>query len=305
VEARGGFGGRARTAIVTGANSGIGFEVADALAAAGMQVILACRSRERGLRAAAALESRRPDACVLFEELDLASLASIRDFASRLSDRIPAIDLLVNNAGVMATPLLRTRDGFELQLGTNHLGHFALTGRLMPLLLRGIDPRVIQVSSLVYPLGRSDFERMVDGIGYGAWRAYATSKLANLLFVLGLQQRARERGWKLAAVACHPGYVATKLQAESARLSGSRTKTAMMWLGNVLVARPAVEGARCVLHAARADGVQGGDFIGPSGITGRSGEPVRLPLRRCARDPAAADALWELSEKLTGVQYPS
>jgi NAD(P)-dependent dehydrogenase (short-subunit alcohol dehydrogenase family) len=276
-----------RTAIVTGANSGIGLVTARELARAGARVIMACRNVAKG---AAAAESVPGD--VEVRALDLTDLKSIHAFADSVTDDV---HLLVNNAGVMATPHRRTADGFELQFGTNHLGPFALTGLLLP----RVRDRVVTVSSAVHWVGRINLEDLNwERRRYFRWPAYAQSKLANLLFVAELTRRLAAAGSSVLATAAHPGYASTNLQ--------SHTESPMdfvMALGNRLVAQSAAMGALPTLYAAVAD-VPAGSFAGPGGVTGQHGYPKLVGRSRAARDDTMAQALWDKSSQLTGISYP-
>jgi NAD(P)-dependent dehydrogenase (short-subunit alcohol dehydrogenase family) len=291
-----------RTAVVTGANSGLGLETARVLARRGAHVILACRDPARAEAAVAAI-TREPIAGRLEPmRLDLASLESVRSFAKAVRDAHPALALLVNNAGVMAIPRRTTADGFEMQLGTNHLGHFALTGLLLPSLLAAPGGRVVTVSSSAHRIGRMDFDDLQGERRYGPWRAYAQSKLANLLFAFELQRRLAAAGAQAISVAAHPGYAATELQFAGPRMTGSAWMARIMALGNRLFAQDAAAGALPTLHAATAPEVRGGDFIGPDGIGEARGHPKRVTASARARDAASAARLWEVSERLTGVR---
>jgi NAD(P)-dependent dehydrogenase (short-subunit alcohol dehydrogenase family) len=277
-----------RSVIVTGANSGIGRAAARALAGAGARVVLAVRDTEKGQAAAATMpgvtEVRR---------LDLASLASIRDFAAAWEGDL---DLLINNAGVMVPPLSRTADGFELQFGTNHLGHFALTN----LLLGDITGRVVTVSSIGHRFGEIDFDDLNwERKPYRPWRAYGQSKLANLLFTAELQRRLTEVGSTVLAVAAHPGYAATNLQFHS----GRRVLEVASNLGNRLFAQDEDAGARPTLYAATAD-IAGNSFVGPGGFMEQRGAPELVGRTDAAKDADVARRLWEVSEELTGVRFP-
>jgi len=279
-----------KTAIVTGASSGLGVETAKALAAAGARVILAVRSPARGEAAAATLKGTTE-----VRPLDLASLESVRAFAR---DWGSPVDLLINNAGVMIPPLSRTADGFELQFGTNHLGHFALTNLLLPSITAG--GRVVTVSSGAHQLGRIDFDDPNwERRRYHRWRAYGQSKLANLLFTFELQRRLTDAGSRMRSNAAHPGYAATNLQSHS----GSK-----FWdwaLADLLnrFAQDAAGGALPTLYAATAD-IPGNSFAGPGGRMGSGGAPKLVGRSARARDAATARRLWTLSEQLTGVSYP-
>ena len=276
-----------QTVIITGANSGIGRAAAHALAGAGAHVVLAVRDPEKGRAAAAAIlgeaEVRR---------LDLASLASVREFAAGWEGDI---DLLINNAGVMVPPLTRTADGFELQFGTNHLGHFALTN----LLLQHVRGRVVTVSSTGHRIGKIDFDDLNwERKPYKAWRAYGQSKLSNLLFTAELQRRLTAAGSPVLATAAHPGYAATNLQFHSQR----RSLDILSAIGNRLLAQDENGGALPTLYAATAD-VPGNSFAGPGGFMEQRGAPKLVGRSDAARDMAVAGRLWDASEDLTGVCF--
>jgi NAD(P)-dependent dehydrogenase (short-subunit alcohol dehydrogenase family) len=276
-----------RGVIVTGANSGIGRAAASALAGACARVVLAVRDTDKGRAAAAQMPGETE-----VRQLDLASLASVREFASGWEGEL---DLLINNAGVMAPPLGRTAEGFELQFGTNHLGHFALTN----LLLDHITGRVVTVSSGAHRMGSIDFQDPNwERKHYSAWRAYGQSKLANLLFTAELQRRLSEAGSSVLATAAHPGYAATNLQFHS----GRRTLDLLSMLGNRLIAQDEQAGALPTLYAAVAD-VAPGSFAGPDGPMEVRGKPKLVGRSKAARDDDTAKRLWELSEELTGVPF--
>jgi NAD(P)-dependent dehydrogenase (short-subunit alcohol dehydrogenase family) len=277
-----------RTAIVTGANSGIGRAAATALAQRGARVILACRNAEKGASAAAGMPG-----AVEFRPLDLGDLSSVRAFAEGWEGDI---DLLINNAGVMIPPLTRTADGFELQFGTNHLGHFALTN----LLLEHVTGRVVTVSSTGHRMGTIDFEDLNwERKSYKAWRAYGQSKLANLLFTAELQRRLTAVGSSVLANAAHPGYAATNLQFHSE----NRVFEIIGSLGNRLVAQDENGGSLPTLYAAVAD-VPGNSFAGPSGFMEQRGAPKLVGRSKTAQDGGVARRLWDVSEQLTGVRFP-
>ncbi|MEU9243849.1 oxidoreductase [Streptomyces sp. NPDC048385] len=278
-----------RTAVVTGANSGLGFTAADALARAGAHVVFAVRDPERG-RAAAA----RVNGSTEVRRLDLADLSSVREFAAGW-DR--PLDFLINNAGVMMLPELRTRDGFETQFGTNHLGHFALTNLLLPY----VTDRVVTVSSGLHRSGDGviHFDNPNLEGSYTPNRAYAQSKLANLLFVLELQRRLTEAGSRVRALAAHPGYAATNLQSHTA----SRLARLGMRLGNRLVAQDDRAGTLPTLFAATQD-LPGASYVGPDGLGEMRGAPTLVGRSAAASDPAAARRLWTLSEEMTRVRWP-
>ncbi|MGW4769384.1 oxidoreductase [Nocardia sp. NPDC004278] len=274
-----------RKIIVTGANSGLGAVTARALAGGGAQVILACRNVAKGEHVAGEIG---PLASV--RKLDLADLASVREFA----DGVDQVDVLINNAGVMALPEQRTADGFEMQVGTNHLGHFALTG----LLLDKISDRVVTVSSGAHRLGKIDLEDLNwDRRKYQRWPAYGQAKLANLMFAYELQRRLTAAGSSKLSVAAHPGYAATELQSHTESIQD----TVMTW-GNRLLAQSAEMGALPEIYAA-TESVEPGAFYGPLGWGGMRGYPGRCGSSAASKDEQVARELWELSEKLTGVTY--
>jgi NAD(P)-dependent dehydrogenase (short-subunit alcohol dehydrogenase family) len=277
-----------RTAIVTGANSGIGRGAATALAQRGARVVLAVRNAEKGASAAAGMPGN-----VEVRPLDLADLASVRAFADSWEGDI---DLLINNAGVMIPPLSRTADGFELQLGTNHLGHFALTN----LLLEHVTGRVVTVSSTAHRVGVIDFDDLNwERKPYRAWRAYGQSKLANLLFTAELQRRLAAAGSPVLANAAHPGYAATNLQFHS----GRSVMDVISRIGNQVIAQDENGGALPTLYAAVAD-IPGNSFAAPGGFMEQRGAPKLVGRTKAAQDTDVARRLWDVSEQLTGVRFP-
>jgi len=290
-----------RVAIVTGANSGIGLIAARELARAGAAVVLACRDTSKGERALSDIGAAVPGATVELAELDLADLGSIDVFAAAMRDGAASggLDLLINNAGVMAPPRRETSDGFELQFGTNHLGHFALTAHLIDLLRGRGDARVVTLSSTAHKMGRMKFDDLQSERGYWRWSAYGQSKLANLLFALELDRRLRAAGWDVKSVAAHPGYAATNLQSAAA----PAVDRALMKVANALVAQSAAAGALPTLYAATYPALGGGSFVGPDGIGEMRGRPRLVRPTSAARDPDAAARLWSISEELTGVSF--
>jgi NAD(P)-dependent dehydrogenase (short-subunit alcohol dehydrogenase family) len=293
-----------RLAVVTGGTGGLGYEIALGMALGGADVIVAGRNEARGRAAAAKIRALAPEALVRFEKLDLADLASVAAFVARIELAGGSVDLLVNNAGVMALPARRvTANGFEMQLGVNYLGHFALTGRLLPLLRAGRRPRVVQMSSVVHRCGRIRFEDLQGERGYRPWTAYSQSKLASVLFARELQKRSDTCGWGLLSSAVHPGYARTELFANGL---GSRS------LGNLLnlslgrlVSQSAADGAQAALFAAVSAGVEPGGFYGPGGWFELSGMPRAARVSRRAQDEDVARRLWSVSEELTGVVWPA
>jgi NAD(P)-dependent dehydrogenase (short-subunit alcohol dehydrogenase family) len=295
---------RGRRAVVTGAAGGLGFATASALAGAGADVILAGRNAQKGQAALARIRAAHPHAAVRFELLDLASLAAIAAFAARLAAEERPIDLLINNAAVMALPARRTTaDGFELQFGTNHLGHFALTLRLLPLLRRGRAPRVVTVSSLAHHRGviRFDDLQLHD---YAPWRAYAQSKLANLMFAFELQRRSAAQGWGVQSMAAHPGWASTGIIANGPLAAGGGS----VWLYRVarlvwpVIAQSAAAGALPILFAATAPQARGGAYYGPQRRGETAGPPGPARVAVPATDRAAAARLWEVSADLVGLR---
>jgi NAD(P)-dependent dehydrogenase (short-subunit alcohol dehydrogenase family) len=282
-----------RTAIVTGANTGIGLETARMLALKGADVVLACRTPEKAEAAAARIREEKPAGKVSIAALDLSDLESVKAFADSFSKSHARLDLLVLNAGVMVPPLSRTKQGFELQIGTNHLGHFALTGRLMPLVLRTAGARVVVVSSGVHHAGKIDFEDLSwEKRGYSPWAAYSQSKLANLLFALELQRRLPASSG-VRVTAAHPGWTATDLQ----RTAG----TARFF--NPLFAMTPDRGALPTLRAATDPEAASGTYWGPQGLTEMNGPPGPARINRKAKDASVASRLFDVSEKLTGVTF--
>ncbi|AOW93392.1 short-chain dehydrogenase [Rhodococcus sp. WMMA185] len=275
-----------RTFVVTGANSGLGAVAARALGRAGAHVVLACRNTGKGEAVARSIGDNAE-----VRRLDLSDLKSVREFAAG----IDSLDVLVNNAGVMAVPKGRTADGFEMQIGTNHLGHFALTG----LLLDKITDRVATMSSTAHQIGTIDLEDLNwESRRYSRWAAYGQSKLANLLFTYELQRRLNAAGSPLKAVAAHPGYASTNLQSHTESILDK-----VMGIGNAIVAQSAEMGALPMLYAAAAPEVFGGSYIGPDGPFEQRGYPKVVGSSKKSQDERTAAALWSLSEDLTGVEY--
>ncbi|HSW15328.1 MAG TPA: oxidoreductase [Solimonas sp.] len=294
-----------RLAVVTGANSGLGLHTATALAGKGARVVLACRDAGKAATAMQQIRQQQPTAQLQFEALDLSDLGSVREFAQELQQRESRLDLLCNNAGVMALPLRRTREGFEMQFGTNHLGHFALTGLLLPLLQATPGARVVTVSSLAHHLGRIRLDDLNWQRGYSKWPAYAQSKLANLMFALELGRRLQKAGQGVLSLAAHPGYAATNLQFAGPAMENSGFGRLAMKLGNAVFSQPADAGAWPTLRAATAADVSNGQFYGPRGFQQVQGPPGLCRTSRAAQDKLVATQLWTLSEELTGVGYLS
>jgi NAD(P)-dependent dehydrogenase (short-subunit alcohol dehydrogenase family) len=288
-----------RLAVVTGANSGLGLVTARELARAGARVVLACRSVAKGEGACDTIGRASPGAQLELEELDLGELDSVRAFAERFHAAHDGLDLLINNAGVMATPRRRTADGFELQFGTNHLGHFALTALLIRAMEGREDARVVTLSSGMHRVGRIAFDNLGGERHYFRWRAYGQSKLANLLFALELDRRLRAAGSSVKSLAAHPGWAATNLQYAGPPLFDR----AVAHLGNRVWAQSADMGALPTLYAATEPGLDGGTYVGPDGILEQRGHPEPVSMSSAARDEEVARRLWEVSERMTEVRF--
>lgn len=293
-----------RIAVVTGATSGIGYETAKALAGAGAQIVIASRNVEKGGEMISKIRAAYPQAEVRFEPLDLASLTSVANCAARLSSSLPRIDLLINNAGVMAIPTRHvTEDGFEMQFGANYVGHFALTVRLLAKVLAAPMPRIVTVSSLAHRSGRINFDDLQHERRYRPWTAYCQSKLATLMLALELDRIAREKGWILTSNAAHPGFAATGLQSAGpsmGRDSPSFLERISKLLGPI-ASQSAAGGALPTLYAATSPSAEGGVMYGPDGFYEMKGAPKLAKIVPDARDKAVWRRLWDASEKLTGV----
>ncbi|HEX2128359.1 MAG TPA: oxidoreductase [Solirubrobacterales bacterium] len=288
-----------RVAVVTGANSGLGFVTARELARAGAHVILAAR-QGKAKAAEAAISEATPGAALEPRELDLADLASVRRFAEEVAAAHESIDVLMNNAGVMMPPRSTTADGFELQFGTNHLGHFALTGFLLERLgASARDARVVTVSSLEHYAGRLDFDDLNGEHSYSPRDAYQQSKFANAVFGIELDRRLRAAGSSVKSVLAHPGWTATNLQSTGP----TGLMRAALAVVNPVIAQDVDRGALPQLYAATMPDVESGEFIGPDGFRALRGDPTRVHPTRRARDPETARRLWQVSEELTGVRY--
>jgi len=280
--------------IVTGANSGIGFEAARALALKGATVMMACRSLEKGETVAAQSRSTNTRGEIILKQLDLADLSSVKKFAKEFRAENTKLDLLINNAGVMAIPFRKTADDFEMQLGTNHLGHFALTGLLIDLLVGTPDSRVVTVSSYAHYLGNINFDDLQSEKFYQKWLSYGQSKLANILFAYELQRRLVSTGHNTISAVAHPGYAATNLQ----------HTTTFFRILNPIMAQSQEMGALPTLYAATNPEIQGGEYVGPDGFLGQRGYPKVTQSSKKSYDEVAAKRLWKVSEELTGVRYP-
>lgn len=293
-----------RTVVVTGANTGLGKAGTDAFVQAGADVVMACRSTDRGGRARDDLLAADPPGTLTVAELDLADLASVEAFAQWYAAEHDSLHILCNNAGVMAIPRRVTADGFEYQIGVNHLGHFALTGWLLDQLIDTPgETRVVTQSSYVHVRGHVDFDDLHGEDEYDKWSAYAQSKLANLLFAFELQRRLDDADVDVVSVGCHPGYADTDLQRRGPEAAGSRVRLWAMRLANRLLAQSAEQGVWPMLHAATETGLDGGEYVGPGGLLNVRGSPALQEPNARARDERTAERLWDVSETLTGVEY--
>jgi NAD(P)-dependent dehydrogenase (short-subunit alcohol dehydrogenase family) len=289
-----------RVAVVTGANSGLGLVTARELARRGAIVVMGCRSITKGEDAAVEIRRALPNAQLEVRKLDLASLESVRAFALEVAAAHPAMNLLINNGGIMMPPRSTTAEGFELQFGTNHLGHFALTALLLDALRASGDARVVTVSSLEHRPGRLNFDDLQSTRSYEPRRAYQQSKFANAVFGIELDRRLRAAGEPIISVLAHPGWAATNLQTTGP----TGVMKALLTVGNRVFAQSPDDGALPQLYAATAPGVQGGEFYGPNGIAEARGAPKRVRAVRRAYDEDLGRRLWDVSERLTGVTFP-
>lgn len=283
--------------VITGANSGVGYESALALARKGAHIVMACRSLDKAETARQDILRQVPGGVVDVMQLDLGSLKSVHTFADAFNTRYPQLDVLMNNAGIMMPPYAKTVDGFESQFGTNHLGHFALTGLLLPKLLETPKSRIVTVSSSAYSNGRINFDDLQSERSYRAWSAYGQSKLANILFSTELERKLQADHSDTISIATHPGHAVTNLQNNP----GNPLIGFFMQLMNSITGQPADQGATYQLYAATSPDAQAGEFYGPKRTLW--GEVVRVGLNARARNTADAARLWQISEQLTGVRY--
>lgn len=292
-----------KVVLVTGSNSGLGLSSARALAAAGARVLLACRNEQKAAEALVVVREAAQGAEPEVVALDLADLTSVRACAQDVAGRVDHLDVVMNNAGIMAIPKSQTAQGFEAQFGTNHLGHFALDGLLLPLLMAAPSPRVVTTTSFMHRMGTMHWDDLSAERGYRKWSAYGQSKLSNLLFAYELDRLSRAQGSTLVSVAAHPGYASTHLQAAGPEMAGNRLAGHVMSVSNAIAAQPADMGALPQLYGATMPDVKGGDFYGPGGLFEMRGSPRKVRATRAASDPASAKRLWTLSEQMTGVTY--
>jgi NAD(P)-dependent dehydrogenase (short-subunit alcohol dehydrogenase family) len=293
-----------KTAIVTGAD-GLGFQAARGLAAAGAAVLLAGRNEAKGQNSVHKIVEEHPGARIRFEMLDLASLQSIKSFVDRVAQEQVSVDLLINNAGVMAPPVRQTTvDGFELQFGTNYLAHFALTGYLLPLLKRSGRARVINLGSLSHAMGKINFDDLQWQRTYSAMQAYNQSKLATLLFAFELQRRSATNGWNIVSLAAHPGFATTKLVANGQKGRGFSPMVILSDMLGPIIGQSPEAGALPILFAAASSEAAPGAYYGPDGFMEMKGAPTLAKVAPQAKDEVVAQRLWKLSQQLAGSPFP-
>lgn len=292
-----------KVAIVTGANSGTGYEVSKALASKGTEVILACRDVEKGESAVEKIKKEFPKSSLKVMVLDLAELSSVKNFSQLFRENYKSLDILCNNAGIMATPELKSKDGFELQLGTNHLGHFALTGFLMDRILKTPKSRIVNVSSSAHMSGKIDFDDLMKEKEYSRFSSYSQSKLANLLFSNELQRRLEAKGHSAISVGAHPGLTATNLATSGPGYGRGRILKSIISFVTKLIGQSAAMGALPILYASTSIDVNGGDYIGPGGFRGIRGYPKKVESSKESHDQEVARKLWDISTELTKTKY--
>lgn len=293
---------KGKTVIVTGANSGLGFEATKELARKGANVTMACRSIERGKNAKEEIEKEIPGASLEVRQLDLASLESIDEFAEEYKANHEELDILCNNAGLMNIPRQETEDGFEKQFGVNHLGHFALTSKLLPVLKKAEEARIVTQSSGLHERGRINFNDLMKEGKYDSGQAYADSKLANVLFAYELDRKIRREGLDMKSVAAHPGFAATNLQ-NAEENDNFFLKELGMKAFTKIFAQSAAKGALPMLYAASASYAEGGEYIGPGGLMNMRGLPEKQESSEASYDTETAEELWAVSEELTGLSF--
>jgi len=296
-----------RVVVITGANAGIGYQTAVRLARSGASVVMACRSMDRADKARSDLLVEVPDADATIIPLDVSEPESIREFGRWFSDRFDRLDVLINNAGIVAIPLARNSVGHEMQLATNYLGAFALTGTLLPLLRKAVRARIVNVGSLAHRLAKLDLDDLNwEKTPYNEWKGYARSKVAMLTFTMELDRRLRQSASDIVALGAHPGFAATDVSRNSAALTprNAFSKWIQDRVGSLLIP-PAAQACRPIVHAACDEGVRGGDYYGPSGVLEISGEAGRARVNPRARDVGVGRKLWALSESMTGIRYLS
>jgi NAD(P)-dependent dehydrogenase (short-subunit alcohol dehydrogenase family) len=298
-----------KLAVVTGANSGLGFGLTGRLAKAGAEVVLAVRNRSKGDEAVAQITAENPEAKLRIHDLDLSSLASVAAFGTRMEQEGRAVDILINNAGIMHPPTRDTTDdGFELQFGSNYLGHFALTGHLLPLLRAAGDARVVSLSSFLNRQGKLEWDNLQSEKHYSSSGAYGLSKLAMLMFALELDRRSRANDWGILSAAAHPGATVTNLQLAGATHNGARASLAVRMMNRTtrigLIWQQVAQGILPALFAATSPDAVGGGYYGPTGLGELTGAPGPAKIRSAALNEDDARRLWTVSEQLTGVEFP-
>ncbi len=290
--------------IVTGANSGLGYEITKALAEKGAHVVMGCRSIEKGESATEKIKKEFPNSSLKVMVLDLADLSSVKNFCQLFRENYNSLDILCNNAGVMQVPKSQTVDNFEMHFGINHLGHFALTGLLIDILLNTHRSRIVTVSSNAHKMGKINFDDVNMDINYGRTSAYSRSKLANLLFTYELQKRLKNVSSTIS-VSAHPGYSATNLQSTGPGMGNGRFWLWSYKILNRIIAQSAEMGSLPILYAATAENVKGGEYIGPNGFGQWRGYPKKAESSKASHDESTAKQLWELSVDLTKINYSS
>lgn len=289
--------------LITGANSGLGLETSKFLSRKGANIIMACRNTEKGEKAKKQILEKYPEAKLEVRKLNLASLQSIKDFSKAFLKDYNELHVLCNNAGVMALPESRTEDNLEMQFGTNHIGHFALTALLFPLLKNTKNSRIVNISSELHKYGKMNFSDLQAEKKYSKWKAYNQSKLANMLFTYELQRKIEANNIAMLSLAAHPGYASTNLQTAGAIMSNARIKEKLSSFGNLLFAQSQEMGALPSILAIAGEEVSNGDFYGPGGFMNMRGFPKKVPSSKRSHNKDDAKRLWEISEKLSGIDF--
>jgi len=292
-----------KTIIITGANSGIGFSTTKYMSAKGATVIMACRNPEKAKKALQSIKNENPGVKLEFIPLDLSSLASIEKFAEAFKEKYPSLDILINNAGMCQTPELKTKDGFEMQIGVNHLGHYALTGRLMDRLMSTKDSRVVTMSSMNHVQGTMIFDNLFLTGEYHQMKAYEQSKLANLLFAYELSRKLAQTGANIESIAAHPGFVKSNIMKSNEHTQRSFSFSLMFNIFDLLLAMTPDMGSLGIMRAATDGTLKNGQYVGPTKMGGFRGFPELLESSEASHNEDDAKRLWEISEELTGVKY--
>lgn len=296
----------AKTVVITGANSGIGFQAAMHFARAGARVVMACRSMDKAQKAQQDIQSAVPTANTVVIRLDVSDLDSVREFVREFEQQIGELDLLINNAGIVAIPLQRNAAGHEMQLATNYLGAFALTGLLLPFFRKGVPCRIVNVGSLAHRLGKLNPDDLNwESTPYDQWKSYANSKVAMMSYTLELNRRLQASGSNVIALSAHPGFANTNIHQNSPALT--KTNPVSKWFQGVMTnfIPTAADAARPIILAADSDSVSGGDYYGPGGFLEIGGKPAKAKVNAQAKDPELAKKLWSVTETMTGVSYLS